>query len=168
MQDWLSIVRLLHILFGVFWVGSVFFTVLILKPRLAVLGPLFEKPVMGAIMPRVVPAMLASAVIVFTTGSILTYYMRGGDIGGLLTTGWGQMIFLGAIATVGAMIVGLGGLTPTGIRLGKISDELNGQPPTPAQATMLARLGRRMDRLEWVDFVLVLIAIATMPLARFI
>jgi uncharacterized membrane protein len=168
MEDWLGIVRLLHVLFGVFWVGSVFFTMLILKPRLTKLGPMFEKPVMAAIMPRVVPAMFVSAIIVFISGSILTYNMRAGDIGSLLTTSWGVMIFLGIIATVGAIIVGLGGLTPTGIQLGKISGELNGQPPTPAQAASLDRLGRRMDLLERFDFVLVLFALVTMPLARFV
>jgi uncharacterized membrane protein len=168
MEDWLAIVRLLHVLFGVFWVGSVLFTVLILKPRLAKLGPNFEKPVMGGIMPRVVPAMFASAIIVFTTGSILTFNMRAGDVGSLLSTGWGLMISIGIVATVGAMIVGLGGLTPTGIRMGRISDELNGQPPTPTQAATLARLGRRMDLLERADFALVLIALMTMPLARFV
>lgn len=168
MEDWLAIVRLLHVLFGVFWVGSVLFTVLILKPRLARLGASFEKPVMGALMPRVVPAMFASAITVFVTGSILTFNMRAGDIGSLLTTGWGLMIFLGIVATVGAMAVGLGGLAPTGIQMGKISDQLDGLPPTPAQAATLARLGRRMDRLERVDFALVLFALATMPLARFV
>lgn len=168
MNDWLSIVRLLHVLFGVFWVGSVFFTVLVLKPRLAKLGPAFEKPVMAAIMPRVVPAMFASAVIVFATGSILTFTMRGGDLGSLLSTGWGLMISLGIVATAGAMGVGLGGLAPTGIRMGKIAEQLKGQPPTPEQAATLARLGRRMDRLERVDFGLVTLAIMTMPLARFV
>jgi uncharacterized membrane protein len=168
MEDWLGIVRLIHVVFGVFWVGSVLFTVLILKPRLARLGPAFEKPVMGAIMPRVVPAMFASAFIVFISGSIITFNMRAGDLGSLLTTGWGLMIFVGILATIGAMSVGLGGLTPTGIRMARISDQLNGQPPNAAQAATLARLGRRMDRLERVDFVLVLIALATMPLARFV
>lgn len=168
MEAWLSIIRLFHVLFGVFWVGSVFFTVLILEPRLARLGPSFEKPVMAAIMPRVVPAMFVSAVIVFATGSILTLNMRGGDLGSLLTTGWGLMISLGIVATLGAMFVGLGGLTPTGIRMGRISDQLNGQPPTPAQAATLARLGRRMDVLERVDFALVTLAVVTMPLARFV
>jgi uncharacterized membrane protein len=168
MEDWLGIVRLVHVLFGVFWVGSVLFTVLILKPRLARLGPAYEKPVMGAIMPRVVPAMFASAFIVFISGTIITFTMRAGDLGSLLTTGWGLMIFVGILATLGAMSVGLGGLTPTGMKLAKISDELNGQPPTPEQAATLTRLGRRMDRLERVDFALVLLALATMPLARFV
>jgi hypothetical protein len=168
MDNWLAIVRLLHVMFGVFWVGSVFFTMLILKPRLAKLGPGFEKPVMGAVMPRVVPAMFVSGITVFITGSILTFQMRAGDIGSLLTTGWGLMIFLGILATVGAISVGLGGLTPTGLRMARISDQLNGQPPTPEQAASLARLGRRMDVLERVDFVLVLFALVTMPLARFV
>jgi uncharacterized membrane protein len=168
MGDWLGIVRLIHVLFGVFWVGSVLFTVLILKPRLAKLGPDYEKPVMGAIMPRVVPAMFASAFIVFISGTIITINMRAGDLGSLLTTGWGLMIFVGIVATIGAMSVGLGGLTPTGMRMARISGELNGGPPTAAQAATLARLGRRMDRLERVDFALVLIALATMPLARFV
>jgi hypothetical protein len=52
--------------------------------------------------------------------------------------------------------------------MGRISDELNGQPPSPEQAATLARLGHRMDRLERVDFALVTFALVTMPLARFV
>jgi hypothetical protein len=112
--------------------------------------------------------MFASAFIVFISGTIITFNMRAGDLGSLLTTGWGVMIFVGILATIGAMSIGLGGLTPTGMKLARISDELKGQPPTPAQAATLAALGRRMDRLERADFALVLIALATMPLARFV
>ena len=43
--------RILHIVAGVFWAGSVFFLVLILEPQLRKLGPMHMKPVMGPSRP---------------------------------------------------------------------------------------------------------------------
>ncbi len=40
------VLRILHIVFGVFWVGSAFFLVLILEPRLRALGPEIQRPAM--------------------------------------------------------------------------------------------------------------------------
>ena len=160
--------RVLHILFAVFWVGSVFFQMLILEPRLKALGPQVQQPVMAAIMPLLVPAMVLSGVIVFTTGTLMTLTLRSGMLDTMLTSGWGLAMLTGAVATVGAMVVGLGGLTPTGIRLGRLGKQLNGQPPTPAQAATLTRLSHRMDVLGRADFALVFIALVSMSLARFL
>jgi hypothetical protein len=163
----MPIIRLLHILFGVFWVGSVFFQMLILEPRLRILGPKFRQPVMSAIMPILVPAMMLSGFTVFFSGILMTLAYRGGRIDTLLTSGWGLAMVIGFVATVGAMLIGLGGLTPTGIRLGRLGEQLNGQPPTPEQAATISRLSHRMELLSRADFTLLLIALVVMPLARY-
>ena len=47
-MDILAVVlRLLHIIFGIFWAGTAFFNVLILEPRLRRMGPAFQNPVMN-------------------------------------------------------------------------------------------------------------------------
>jgi hypothetical protein len=168
MDDLLPIVRLTHVVFAVFWVGWVFVSVLILEPRLAALGPAIQKRVMGSLMPVVVPAMTVSGFVVFVTGTLLTLDMRAGRLDTMFTTGWGLMIALGAAATVAAMVVGLGGLTPTGIKLGKLGAQVGDGPPSEAQAAGIARLSRRMDVLGRLDLAFVTLALVTMPLARYI
>jgi hypothetical protein len=167
-MPFLPLLRLLHVFFGVFWVGAVIFQVLILEPRLRALGPQIQQPVMKAITPLVAPAMILSSLTVFTTGTFMTLALRAGRLDTLFTTGWGMTIMVGIVATALALVVGLGGLTPTGIRLARMSDQLNGQPPSPAQAATLSQLGHRMEVLHRADLALVLIALITMPLARFI
>lgn len=168
MWDLMPVLRFLHILFGVFWAGSVFFQMLILEPRLKRLGPQFQQPVMSAIMPMLVPAMAVSALIVFVTGTAMTLTLRSGTLDTLLTGGWGWAMVIGTVATLGAMAVGFGGLTPTGKRLVQLGAQLNGQPPSSEQAATLSRLSQRMDRLSRADFALVSIALASMPVARFL
>lgn len=168
MDELLPIIRLAHVIAAVFWVGSVYFSVLILEPRLAALGPAIQQRVMGAIMPVVVPAMMVSAITVFVTGTIITLEMRAGRLDTMLTTGWGIAIMVGIVATVGAMAVGSAGLTPTGLKLSKLGREVAAEGPSEEQTVMLARLNRRMDFLSRLDITLVSIALATMPLARFV
>lgn len=168
MESFIPAIRLLHVLFGVFWVGTVFFNVLILEPRLAALGPRVVQPVMGAIAPRMVPTLIGASLVVLVTGSILTLHMKSGSLGSLLTTSWGTTIVVGLIATLAAMVIGFGVLTPIGIRMGRLGDEIGDQPPTREQMELLTRLRRRMDVAHRMDFALVLLAVATMPLARFV
>ena len=70
----LVILRILHIGFGVFWVGSAMFMSLILEPRLRALGPAIQRPVMMAIAPIMGPAVGISGGITIAAG--ITLYLR--------------------------------------------------------------------------------------------
>ncbi len=49
MNEEFVVYRVLHIVFGSFWVGSALFLTIILEPRLRAMGPHFHGPVMGAV-----------------------------------------------------------------------------------------------------------------------
>jgi hypothetical protein len=164
----IPVVRLLHIVFAVFWVGTVFFNVLILEPRLDALGPAIRRPVMREVMPRLIPAMIVSNLVVLATGVVLTFGTRTWSLTSILATNWGVTIAAGLVATVAAILVGIAGLTPTGIRLDRLGNQLEDGRPSPAQVALHSRLSRRMNLLSRVDFALVAFALATMPLARFV
>lgn len=168
MWELMPVLRLLHIVFGVFWVGSVLYQTLILEPRLKTLGPQVQQSVMGALAPLIAPAMIVSSTTVFATGSLMTLTLRAGRLDSLLTSGWGMAIFTGFVATVASLVIGLGGLTPTGIRISRLGAQLAGQQPSLEQIATLARLGHRMEILGRADLVLVVIALVSMPLARFV
>lgn len=58
MDDPLMVVlRIVHIVLGMFWAGSAVFLAVILEPRHRSLGPEVQRPVMGAIAPVVGPAL---------------------------------------------------------------------------------------------------------------
>ena len=58
MDDPLMVVlRIVHIVFGMFWAGTAVFLAVILDPRLRSLGPEVQRPVMGAIAPIMGPAL---------------------------------------------------------------------------------------------------------------
>ena len=108
MDDPLMIVlRLIHIVFGAFWVGSAVFLALILEPRLRALGPTYQGPVMGAIAPVMGPAIGTAAVLTILAGIWMSVKLYSGRWDLWSSTGWGYAILFGAIAAVIAFGFGM-------------------------------------------------------------
>ncbi len=160
--------RMLHVLFGIFFGGTYLFMVPILEPRLKRLGPAVHGPVMQVLMPVMTPIMATSFIILVGTGVTMTLILKQGSIGALLTTGWGWDIIVGFLATVVVAIIGFGMLTPTGIRMDKLGRSIKGRAPSPAEARQLQQLSHRVDTLSHVNFVFVVITIISMVVARFL
>jgi len=93
----LMILRIVHIVFGIYIAGSYLFLVPILEPRLKRLGPTIQSPVMRALMPILTPINAISFIIIIGTGLAMTLIMRSGALNTLFVTTWGW-----------AMIIGLG------------------------------------------------------------
>jgi uncharacterized membrane protein len=159
--------RLLHIVFGSFWAGATFFMVLIMEPKLRKMGPQFQGPVMGTIMKTVVPAMISSGWIVIISGFVLTYQLYGGFTV-MSANAAGKALLAGTVATLLAAVIGMGILTPTGIRIGRISGEIMGRQPNQTEGAELKRLASRMEIFTRLNFLFILIALATMSLMRYL
>ena len=159
--------RLIHVLAGIFVGGTYLFLVPILEPRLRRLGPAISSPVMSALMPILTPVMATMFVVLFGTGTAMTLMVRQGNLGQLVTTTWGWVILVGIIATVAICVVGFGIITPTGIRLEKLSRSIKGRAPKPEEGQRLHQLGAKIEKLSRINFVFVVIAIATMVIARY-
>ena len=98
MNEEFVILRILHIVSGVFWAGSAIFLATILEPRLRALGPAVQGPLMRALIPVMVPAMLFSATITIAAGITLALRLRWDDLDSFLNTGWGWAILIGFVA----------------------------------------------------------------------
>lgn len=168
MEGLLISMRILHIVFGIFWVGTVFFLVFILTPRLRTLGPAVQSPVMQAIMPVMIPYMMVSALITVLSGIVLTLVMRWGALMTLFTTGWGWSIIVGFVASLAAAIIGFGIVVPVGRRQAMLASSIEGRPPTPEEGQQLGKLGAKIRNLTLTNFTLLIIATITMPIARFV
>ena len=160
--------RLIHVIAGIFVGGTYLFLVPILEPRLRRLGPAIQGPVISALMPILTPVMGLSFIVLFGTGTAMTLLIRQGNLSQLVTTAWGWVIFLGIIATIAICIVGFGIITPTGIRMEKLGRSIEGRAPTPEEGQRLHQLSLRIEKLSRINFIFVVIALATMVIARYL
>ena len=158
--------RILHFVFGVFWAGTAFFMAVILEPRLRALGPTIQRPVMVAIFPVMVPAMMLSGTITILSGLYLLVNLWGGmDV--FLDREWGRAIFAGLIAALLAFASGI--MTSIqGKKLFRMGDAIQGRPPTPEEMSGMTRLSSQLTLLGRTTAVLVLIALVTMASARYL
>lgn len=161
------LLRLVHILFGVLWAGTVFFTTLFLLPRLRRLGPSIQNSVLNSLMPIVTPVMMLSCLLVIGTGIALTLLVWG-SLGMLFTTASGWVLFVGFIATIAAAIVGFGVLAPAGMQLSKLNKTLEGRDPNPDEASNLKRLNARIEVFDRLNFIFMLIAVGAMGFLRYL
>ncbi len=159
--------RMIHVIAGIFVGGTYLFLVPILEPRLKRLGPAIQGPVMRAIVPVLTPLMALSFLLLFGTGTAMTFLVRQGNLTQLVTTAWGWVILTGTIATIAICIVGFGIIMPTGMRLEKLSRSIEGRAPTPEEGQRLHYLSTRIEKLSRINFIFVVIALATMVISRY-
>ena len=159
------ILRLLHIVFGVFWAGSAIFFALILQPRLAKLGPAIQLPVMAALLPIQGPALIGSGVITIVAGITLAFRVRSPEI--WFDTGWGWAILIGFVASIGAISAGIT-LTVLAHKMVALGKSIQGREPTPEEGSQLQRLSKRLPRLGRATAFMVIFAIGAMASARFV
>lgn len=167
MDLYLVILRLIHIVAGVFWAGAAFFNVLLLEPAINASGPEGQKT-MGALQRLgMVMALTVAGALTILSGLLL----YGRDSGGF------QMSWMaspqGAVFTLGALagIVGgaLGGSMVGGgaRRLGELGAAVAqaGGKPTDEQAAQMASLKNRIHVGGQLNAALLLIAVMCMAIA---
>lgn len=164
----MMVLRILHIIFGVFVAGYYMFMVPILMPRLKRLGPSIQGPVMQALMPIVMPLMIIAVVVIVGTGVALTLILQEGDLGALFTTGWGWAIFIGTVLTLVAIVLAYGIILPTNFRMQKLAKSIQGRPPKPDEIKSMGNMSAKVETISNVNFVLILAVLLLMLLARYL
>lgn len=167
----LLLLRLLHIVLGVFWVGAVVFVALFLFPSVRAAGPAG-----GAVMQQIIQTrrlsvwLMAAAVLTILSGIGLYWH----DSAGFSSTAWlgsgqGRVFGLGGILAISAAIVGMAVNTPTGKKLGVLGAQVqaSGRPPTPEQTATIQRLQARLGRATTIVATLLVLAAAAMAVARY-
>lgn len=160
--------RILHIIFGVYMVGASIFILFILEPRVKSLGKDTWHRVLRVTEAPASASLGVSVLIILGTGIAMTIRMRGGDLGLILSTGWGIAMLVGFIATVGALVVGFGLSVPKGMHLMKMERSMKGRDPNPDETHEIDKIFTRLELVERINIVLILIALISMPVARFV
>ena len=111
---------------------------------------------------------MTSAVVIVGTGVAMTLILRPGNLGELFTTGWGWAIILGFILTLVIITLAFGIIIPAGLRAQKLAKSVQGRPPTPEEIQQMGKFSAKIESLSNVNFVLVVIVLLAMLVARYL
>ncbi|GMV04941.1 MAG: hypothetical protein AMXMBFR53_12210 [Gemmatimonadota bacterium] len=159
-------VRVLHVLFGVFWAGAVFFSALFLDPAVREAGPEGGK-VMGVLQRRGwMRAALTMGTLTVVTGVYLLWVMSGRFSPGFMGSRPGILLSTGMLAGILTLGIGMGLSMPTAKKVGALSAKLASAAGAPSAEDLaeLARLRGRMTLLLRTVAVLLAVAVVTMAL----
>lgn len=108
-MDWyMTILRFIHVLFAIVWVGGTAFIVLFFQPGLRKLDPAIGAPVMLAVVPRAIVGLIFSAGVVFLMGMLMVLNVLGLDgLGKLFSTDWGRSILMGFLLATTMFGIGI-------------------------------------------------------------
>lgn len=168
MSTTILILRVLHIGFGTFWVGTDAFLTFLLLPRLRTLGSDVERRVFAAIMQFLPPVMMVSSIVTFVSGIFLTGIMRGWNVDWVFASGWGIAISIGFVGTLITLIVGFGLLPPLTIRADKLERSFEGRQPTVVETEEFDKLKARGTMLAKINTVLLIVVVLSMAVSRFV
>jgi len=171
-SSYMIVFRILHILAGVAWGGSVFLFVLFVQPSAAAVGPA-AGPFMAELLGKrkLVATILWLAGTTIVGGLFLYWHnwLAVGGLGDFLGTGFGLGLTIGAISAIVAFLIGLFGTKPGVDRLmalARQAAEASGTPPEEV-AQEIPMLQARLRVLAALTFAFVAVATLAMATARY-
>jgi uncharacterized membrane protein len=170
-DDMMIVLRVLHILSGVFWAGAVFFVAGFLMPSIRASGPAGGQVMYQMVAVRKYPIVAMIAAIVTILSGLAMYWRNISVSDGAFARSTSGMTYgIGAIAGIIAVTIGMTVLSPSTKRLSAIGDAVKaaGGPPSAEQASEMSRLQGRIGLAAKTVSVLLLIAVITMAIGRYV
>jgi uncharacterized membrane protein len=167
----IALLRLIHILAGVFWVGGVLFLTRFLLPTTSALGPA-AGPVMDHLnrVRRLPQSLLGAGFITVLSGFTLYWRDAAGSGRAWMASPTGMVFGAGGIFAILAVLIGLAVNIPTARRLGEFlaSIQASGGAPSPEQKGVLLALQTRLGNAARAVAALLVLATAAMAVARYV
>jgi uncharacterized membrane protein len=166
----LMLMRVLHIGFGVFWVGTLFFTAFFLFPAMRDAGPDGAKVGAQLMKRNFTNIMPATAILTILAGIWLFYRISGGFNTEYMGTSAGKAYSIGGATAIIALVIGLIWVRPSMIKAMKLGQAAAGGAPADQQR-MQAEAGAlraRAGKANLLIAVLLLITVVTMAIGRYL
>jgi hypothetical protein len=166
----LLIARLLHVVLGVFWAGTLIFNAVFLVPTIRDAGPEGAKVAAGLMRRRFFDVLPVVAGLTVLSGLWLYWRVSGGFTPAYMRSGPGMSYGLGATAAILAFGLGVGIMRPAMLRAAALSQSAASLAP-PEREAQLARaqgLRRRAAATGRAVAGLLLVAAGTMALGRYL
>lgn len=168
----LIVLRILHVLTGILWAGSVVFVTLYLFPALRQAGPGAAGPVMAGLVRRgMMTAMPLLALTTVLSGLGLIWVASNGEIAAYARSSSGQMFTTAGGLAIIAFVIGIAVSRPAAMRAGRLTAQLamlSDPAEREALGARIAALQRRNTLGLNVVAILVLLASMGMAIARYL
>jgi uncharacterized membrane protein len=164
------ILRVLHIVFGVFWAGSVFSFVLFIAKAVKASGPEGGKFMQHLGKTGYPIAVMIAAVITILAGVLLIAKLSSGFQAAWFTTLYAQILTTGGVLAIIAFIIGFTVNRPAANRINAIGDAIAraGGPPTPEQMQELAALRKKLFTASNIIAVILGLVVLAMSIFRYV
>ncbi|MFL5599214.1 MAG: hypothetical protein ACJ78I_02345 [Gemmatimonadaceae bacterium] len=165
------ILRFLHILSGIVWVGSGVFVAFFLIPAIAGKPQLMPGVMDGLQRRRVFIIVPLAGLIAILSGIRLLWIDSAGFADSYMQTGPGRTFSIGGTAAIIAFLLQVFVSRPAGVKLGAIAAQLAGSPPANERERLTAEADRlrRRNAMATLGAVLFgLFAASAMAVARYV
>src|SRR5688572_25712310 len=165
------VLRFIHIVGGVLWVGAAFLMVGFIFPTVRETGAQGGRFMQELMQRRRLSVYMNTAAgLTMLSGIIMYARMAAATNGAWAESRAGMTIGIGALATILAAIIGGAIVGRGGQRLAKLGASIHasGSPPSAEQAAEMGRLQARMGRAMRVVALLLLVAVTTMAIGRYV
>jgi uncharacterized membrane protein len=166
----LVLLRLIHIVAGILWGGAAVFFLVFVKPSVKSIGAAGPQFMQTLTTRQKLPLFMVSmSLLTVVAGSILLWYTSGGLNWNWITSGPGTGFTIGSLTALIAFLFGTFVIGPTSGQMGELGGKIaaSGGPPSPEQMVQLQALEKRLSIAEWIDFIMLSIAMITMATARY-
>ncbi|MEP6550404.1 MAG: hypothetical protein ABJB95_04435 [Gemmatimonadales bacterium] len=167
----LLVLRLVHILSAILWLGSGLFTTFFLIPALAG-SPAVVGQVMAGLQRRRLFAVLPTvALLTILTGLRLLWIDSAGFTSGYFDTGTGKTFANAGLAAIISFLLSVLVARPSAVRAGVISASLAASPAAPERERLqaeLERVRRRATVSSMLGVGLGILAASGMAIARYV
>ena len=164
------VLRIVHVLAGMFWVGSALFNTFFLLPAMAQAGPAAGAVMAGMRQRHIFIVLPAVALVTILAGVRLMQITSANFSAAYFNSPRGSMFAWSGTAAIAAFVGGMLFGRPTGLRMARVQQALASAADDAERATLSARLARLQRLNRWVTMVvlaLLIIAAAGMSAARY-
>jgi uncharacterized membrane protein len=165
------VLRLLHIICGVYWAGTLMFLATLLQPSVAEAGPDGARVTQALMRRRFLEIIPVMAILTILTGIELYRRASGNFSMDWISSGPGMSLTIGGIAALVAFTIGMSTLRPAAKRAGPLAQKAQGLPEGAEREALMAevqRLRRRMAVGGRVVASLLLVAVVGMAAFRYV
>jgi hypothetical protein len=164
--------RIIHIVFGVAWAGSVFLFVVFVQPSVAAIAPAgapFVAELLGK--RKFVDRLLLFGALTILGGAVL-YWQRwdeAGSFGDWIGSSYGAVLTVGAVAAIAGWLIGLFGARPSVRRLLALGGQIAQAegPPAPELGAEVQHLQTRLKLYGRTTLGLLTTSVVAMATARY-
>lgn len=166
----LIIARLLHVLGGVFWVGSAIFLALFLFPAVRDAGPDGNKVTQSLMQKGKLSIYMNMAAGLAMLSGFYLYWRQASSSPGWGGTRQGMIFGLGGLCAVLAAIIGNAVNARAAKKMAVVGAQIqaNGGAPSPEQAALMGQLQKRLALGLKLITVFLTVAVVAMAVARYL